>query len=67
MPSSTWHEDIFSLIETARANGHHPQRYLSVVLTDLPNITDVTQVVDLLPWNLKPDQVTERYAAFPAP
>jgi len=58
---------IFSLIETARANGHHPQRYLSVVLTELPNVTDVAQVEDLLPWNLKPDQVTERYAAFPVP
>jgi transposase len=58
---------IFSLIETARANGHHPQRYLSVVLTELPNVTDVGQVEALLPWNLKPDQVAERYAAFPTP
>ena len=35
---------IFSLIETARVNGHHPQRYLSVLLTELPNVTDVGQV-----------------------
>jgi len=58
---------IFSLIETARANDHHPQRYLSVVLADLPNVTAVDQVEALLPWNLKPEQVAERYAAFPAP
>lgn len=58
---------IFSLIETARTNGHHPQRYLSVLLTELPNVTDVEQVEALLPWNLKPDQVAERYAAYPAP
>jgi hypothetical protein len=58
---------IFSLIETARANGHHPQRYLSVLLAALPNVTDIAQVDALLPWNLKPDQVAARYAAFPAP
>jgi len=58
---------IFSLIETARANGHRPQRYLSVVLTELPNVTDVGQVEALLLWNLKPGQVAECYAAFPTP
>ena len=58
---------IFSLIETARANGHHPQRYLSVLLTELPNVTDVGQVEALLPWNLTPDIVAERYATYPAP
>jgi len=58
---------IFSLIETARANGHHPQRYLSVLLTELPNVTDVDQVEALLPWNLTPAMVVERYAAYPAP
>ena len=58
---------IFSLIETARANGHHPQRYLSVLFTELPNVTDVDQIEALLPWNLKPAQVAECYAAYPAP
>lgn len=58
---------IFSLIETARANGHHPQRYLSVLLTELPNVTDVDQVEALLPWNLTPEMVADRYAAYPAP
>jgi transposase len=58
---------IFSLIETARANGHHPQRYLSILLTELPNVTDVEQVEALLPWNLTPATVAERYAAYPAP
>jgi transposase len=58
---------IFSLIETARANGHHPQRYLSVLLAELPNVTDVGQVEALLPWNLTPTLVAERYAAYPTP
>jgi len=58
---------IFSLIETARANGHNPQRYLSVLLSELPNVTAVEQVEALLPWNLTVDQVAERYAAYPTP
>ena len=58
---------IFSLIETARANGHNPQRYLSVLLTELPNATTVEQVEALLPWNLTADQVAVRCAAYPTP
>lgn len=58
---------IFSLIETARANGHNPQRYLTVLLTELPNVTTVEQIEALLPWLLTPAQVDERYAAYPKP
>lgn len=58
---------IFSLIETARANGHNPQRYLTVLLTDLPNVTTVEQIEAMLPWNLTPAHVDERYAAYPQP
>lgn len=56
---------IFSLIETARANGHHPQRYLTVLLNELPNVTDLEQVEALLPWNLTPEQVDARFAVYP--
>jgi len=58
------HGCIFSQIETERANGHNPQRYLSVLLTELANVTAVEQV-KAPPWNLTPDQVAERYAAYP--
>lgn len=58
---------VFSLIETARANGHNPQRYLSVLLTELPNICRVEDVEALLPWNMTPDEVSSRYAQYPAP
>jgi hypothetical protein len=58
---------IFSLIETARANGHNPQRYLTVLLTDLPNVTTVEQIEAMLPWNLMPAQLDERYAEYPKP
>jgi transposase len=58
---------LFSLIETARANGHNPQRYLTVLLTDLPNVTTVEQIEAMLPWNLTPAQIDARYAEYPKP
>jgi len=57
----------YSLLETAKANGHHPQRYLSVLLTELPNVTNVEQVEQLLPWNLTSEEVARRYAEYPTP
>ena len=58
---------VFSVIETARANNHNPQKYLSVLLAELPNIKTVEDVDALLPWVISPEAVAERYAAFPAP
>ena len=55
------------MIETARANGHNPQKYLSVLLAELPNVTTVEQIDVLLPWAITPDEIAERYALFPAP
>lgn len=57
----------YSLLETAKANGHHPQRYLSVLFTELPNITDVEQVEQLLPWSITSEEVARRYAEYPTP
>ncbi len=58
---------IFSLIETARANGHNPFRYLSVLLTELPQAQRVEDIEALLPWNLTPAGVTERFSQYPTP
>lgn len=58
---------VFSMIETARANGHNPQKYLSVLLAELPNVTSVEQIDALLPWAITPEAIAERYAAFPVP
>ena len=57
---------IFSLLETAKANNHHPQRYLSVLLTELPNITSIGDVEALLPWQISPEEVNRRYADYPS-
>ena len=58
---------IYSVLETAKANGHNPQRYLSVLLTELPNATTIEQVEALLPWKLSLEEVNRRYALYPAP
>ena len=58
---------VFSMIETARANGHNPQKYLSVLLAELPNFTTVEQIDALLPWMITPEEIAQRYTAFPAP
>jgi len=57
----------YSLIETVRANGHHPQRYLSVLLTELPKLTNIDAIEALLPSNIMPAEVARRYALYPAP
>ena len=58
---------IFSVIETARANGHHPWKYLSVLLTELPNAQDSETVKTLLPWNLTPQEVDAIFGQYPVP
>ena len=58
---------VFSMIATAKANGHHPHRYLSVILTELPNMTTVEEMESLLPWNITPEEVKRRFDTYPKP
>ena len=44
---------IYSLVETAKANGLEPYTWLRRVLRDLPAAKTVEDVEALLPWNLK--------------
>lgn len=57
---------IYSLIETARANGHNPHQYLTVVLTQLPAATTKELITALLPWNITPEQVTAQFNSYPS-
>ena len=57
---------IYGILETARANGHHVHRYLTVLLTELPNISSVDDVEALLPWNMTPEDVNRRFATYPS-
>ena len=58
---------IYSILETAKANGQHPQRYLSVLLSEIPNAKVAEDIEALLPWNISPEEVNRRYAAYPTP
>lgn len=53
------------VIETARANGHNPLRYLTVLLTELPNIDSLEGYEALLPWNVTPELIDEKMATYP--
>jgi len=46
---------MYSLIETAKANGQNPYAYLRTVFDTAPRINNRDQWEELLPWNLQPE------------
>jgi transposase len=48
--------NLYSLVETAKANGAEPYAYLSMVLDRLPYAKCVEDFEALLPWNMKLSQ-----------
>lgn len=46
--------NLYSLIETAKANGIEPHGYLTHLYTELPRARSVEAIEALLPWNVKP-------------
>ena len=48
--------NLYSLVETAKANGHEPYAYVKQVLTELPAATTLEDVETLLPFNLQPTE-----------
>jgi len=53
VPGARASATLYSLVETAKANGLEPHAYLSAVFTRLPHLTTVEEYEALLPWNLK--------------
>ena len=51
--------NLYSLIETAKANGHEPYRYLRHLFTKLPAASCAEDIDALLPTRLKPEDVPE--------
>jgi transposase len=45
--------NLYSLVETAKANGAEPHAYLSRLFERLPHLTTVEDYEAMLPWNLK--------------
>ncbi|MGR9108995.1 MAG: IS66 family transposase, partial [Gammaproteobacteria bacterium] len=50
--------NLYSLIETAKANGLEPYRYLRDVFTELPAAQSIEDFEALLPGNLQLEQIT---------
>ena len=48
---------LYSLIETAKANGHEPYSYLRFIFEKLPHATTLTEYEALLPWNIDPKKL----------
>ena len=48
---------IYSLIETAKANGHEPHSWLHHVMRELPKAREMKSYDHLLPWNLVADDL----------
>jgi transposase len=49
---------IYSLVETAKANGKEPYAWLRRVLRELPAAKTVVDVEALLPWNLRLPEIS---------
>ena len=49
--------NLYSLIETAKANGLEPYAYLRYLYTELPKADTVDAIEALLPGNLGKDQI----------
>jgi len=49
--------NLYSLIETAKANGLEPYAYLRHVFTELPKATSVEDIEALLPANIDKDKI----------
>ena len=45
---------IYSLVETAKANGIEPSAWLTLLLRTVPGARSVEEIEALLPWNLSP-------------
>jgi transposase len=46
--------NLYSLVETAKANGVEPHAYLSRLFEQLPHLSTVEDYEAVLPWNVKP-------------
>jgi hypothetical protein len=56
MVAFTASSTLYSLIETAKANGHEPYRYLCHLFDTLPRLTGHEDIDSFLPYVLKPTE-----------
>jgi hypothetical protein len=53
VPGAVASANLYSIVETAKANGVEPHAYLSLLFARLPHATTVEDFEALLPWNVK--------------
>ena len=58
---------IYSLVETAKANGHEPHSWLHHVMRELPKAREMGVYDHLLPWNLDATDLTRDLYPVEAP
>jgi transposase len=57
-PEGAWASStLYSLVETARANGLEPYRYFCYLFDALPRVRDQNQIENLLPYRINPDSI----------
>jgi hypothetical protein len=57
-PEGAWASStLYSLVETARANGLEPYRYFCYLFDALPRVCDQNQLENLLPYRINPDSI----------
>ncbi|MDR0584944.1 MAG: transposase domain-containing protein [Treponema sp.] len=45
---------LYSVIETAKLNGHNPSKYLNTLFERIPYAVSPDDWIALLPWNISP-------------
>jgi transposase len=51
---------LYSLLETAKANGQEPYSYLRYIFAKLPYATTLSEYEALLPWNVDPQKLARK-------
>ena len=57
--------NCFSIVQTAKLNGHNVHQYLAILLTELPKVESAEAYEQFLPWNMKPEDVKAQYQQMP--
>lgn len=54
--------NLYSLIETVKAHGLEPYRYLRHIFKELPKAQSLEDIEQLLPWNVNKDDINQGWA-----
>lgn len=54
--------NLYSLIETVKAHGLEPDRYLRHIFKELPKAQTLEDIEQLLPWNVDKEQINQGWA-----